>query len=259
MPEIDNREERKQVYTTVIERMNAMIRRGELKPGARLPPERKLAELLGVSRSNLRQAFQALAERKIIASRQGSGTYLLTALDSLMPADVIIDTISQQPGLVAHVLEFRQMLEPQIAALAARRLTRAELDRLKVLVCDQQRALLAGQEDGDFDAAFHRQLVVSAGNPVVAQMMAAVEPILNTTRASRLQSEGRRQASVEGHLRIIDALEAGDTQAASRAMAGHLAEIGQHLLGGPPPESCEQYPAAVSQRLTGNDNNTVSV
>lgn len=237
MPEIDNREERKQVYTTVIERMNAMIRRGELKPGARLPPERKLAELLGVSRSNLRQAFQALAERKIITSRQGSGTYLLTALDSLMPADVIIDTISQQPGLVAHVLEFRQMLEPQIAALAARRMTRAELDRLKVLVCDQQRALLAGQEDGDFDAAFHRQLVACAGNPVVAQMMAAVEPILNTTRASRLQSEGRRQASVEGHLRIIDAIEAGDTQAASRAMAGHLAEIGQHLLGGPPPES----------------------
>ena len=231
MPESDTQEERRQVYTTVIQRMNIMIRRGELKPGERLPPERKLAELLGVSRNNLRQALQALAERKIIASRQGSGTYLLTSLDSLMPADVIIDALSQQPGMVAHVLEFRQILEPQIAALAARRITRSDLDQLKILVCDQQRALLAGQEDGDFDAAFHRRLVACAGNPVIAQMMAAVEPILNTTRAIQLQSEARRQASVEGHLRIIDALEDGDTQAAGRAMTAHLAEIGQHLLG----------------------------
>ena len=229
MTEIDPRQERKQVYATIIDQLNAMVRRGELKPGERLPPERKMAELLRVSRANLRQAFQALAERRIIESRRGDGTYLLASFDSLLPADVILDTIGQQQGLVEHVLEFRQILEPQVAALAARRIAAADLDRLKVLVCDQQRALLAGQEDSSFDAAFHRLLVECAHNPVLAQMMAAVEPILNTTRASWLQSEGRRQASVEGHLRIIDALAAGDEKAARMAMTGHLAEIGYHL------------------------------
>ena len=229
MTEIDLKEERKQVYTTIIDRLNAMIRRGELRPGERLPPERTLAALLGVSRANLRQAFQALAERKIIESRRGDGTYLLASFESLLPTDIILDTIGQQQGLVEHVLEFRQILEPQVAALAARRVTDPELDRLKILVCDQQRALLAGQADSSFDAAFHRLLAECAHNPVLAQMMAAVEPILNTTRASWLQSEGRRQASVEGHLRIIDALEKGDEKEARLAMAGHLAEIGQHL------------------------------
>jgi Transcriptional regulators len=57
-----------------------MIADGELAPGDRLPPERKLAESLGVSRGSLRQAFHILAERGIIESRQGDGTYLLAPL-----------------------------------------------------------------------------------------------------------------------------------------------------------------------------------
>ena len=89
MPAVETSEEKRYAYTAIIERIRDLIRNGELVPGDRLPPERKLAEALGVSRNSLRQAFQALAERKIIESRQGDGTYLLASLEAFSQSDAI--------------------------------------------------------------------------------------------------------------------------------------------------------------------------
>lgn len=232
MAEPDCKESRKQGYTVVVERVRDMIRNGEIQPGDRLPPERTLAEVFGVSRSILRQAFQAMAERGIIESRQGDGTYLLTTVDASVPEDAILDAMGEQSGFLASILEFRQLMEPQIAALAARRITPEGIDQLKILVCDQQRALLAGQEGDAFDAEFHRLLAEYAGNKVISRMMmSTVQSIMNETRSGWLQSDGRRNTSVEGHLRIIDALAVGDEEAAFAAMKDHIAQIGRHILG----------------------------
>lgn len=234
MPAAEPREEKKYAYTTIIERIRAMIRSGELTSGDRLPPERKLAEALGVSRNSLRQAFQALAERKIIESRQGDGTYLLASLESFSQSDAILDAINAQSGFIRDILEFRHLMEPQIAALAAGRIEPAALDRLKILVCDQQRALMAGRADDTFDAEFHRQLAQCSGNLVISQMMTTIASIINETRSTWLQSVERRNASVEGHLRIIDALESGDAAMAFNAMKAHIAEIENHIFGEQP-------------------------
>lgn len=225
------REEKKYTYTAIIERISEMVRSGVLTPGDRLPPERKLAELLGVSRSSLRQALQALAERKFIESRQGDGTFLLAAPDVFFADDAILDAINEQSGLLRHIVEFRQLMEPQIAALAAKRIDAAALDRLKVVVCDQQRALLAARETDPLDAEFHRQLTVCSGNPVLIQVMSAIGSIVDETRSDWLQSNRRRNASVAGHLRIIDALEARDAEAAFMAMQAHIVEIENHIFG----------------------------
>jgi len=231
MQAVEPGEEKKYAYTAIIERIRDMIRKGELAPGERLPPERRLAEAFGVSRSSLRQAFQALAERKIIESRQGDGTYLLTSPDTALAGDAILDAINAQSGLLHDIIEFRQMMEPQIAALAARRIEPTALDRLKILVCDQQRALMAGRADDGFDAEFHRQLAQAAGNQVISQVMSAIETIVNQTRSTWLQSSERRNASATGHLRIIDALESGDAETAFTAMKIHIAEIESHIFG----------------------------
>lgn len=230
MAQVSPKDEKKYTYTAIIDRIGAMIRDGQLVPGDRLPPERKLAETLSVSRTCLRQALQALAERGVIESRQGDGTYLMTTLETPFAADAIVDVISEQSDVVRDVLEFRRMMEPEIAALAARRISPEELDRLKVVLCDQQRALLAGRAEDRFDAEFHRLLVASVGNGVIDQVMAAIQAIVDKSRSVWLQSPERRHASVEGHLRIIDALEARDATAARRAMEAHLAEIEHHIF-----------------------------
>ncbi|MDR2549292.1 MAG: FadR family transcriptional regulator [Desulfobulbus sp.] len=225
------KEDRKYTYTVLIERIGAMIRNGELQPGSKLPPERKMAEMFGVSRSSLRQAFQALAERGIIESRQGDGTYLLAAIETPLSTDAIADAISEQSGLLYEVVEFRRLVEPPIAALAARRISAEGIDRLKILVCDQQRALTVGRDADGFDAEFHQVLAESAGNRVIARVMSAIQSIVNESRSVWLQTSERRLASMEGHLRIIDALEARDAAAASLAMERHIAEIERHIFG----------------------------
>lgn len=229
----ESRAEKKYAYTAIIARINEMIRTGVLAPGDRLPPERQLAQSFGVSRNSLRQAFQALAERRIIESRHGDGTYLLCTLDAALPGEAILAAIGEQRDFLRDVLEFRQLLEPQIAALAARRISPEDLDRLKVLVCDQQRAVLAGREEEAYDVEFHQLLARSVANRVIDQVLTTTQSILNQTRSTWLQSRERRQASVAGHLRIIDALEAGDTEAAFAAMKTHLSEIEGHILSDP--------------------------
>lgn len=230
----ETREGKKYAYTAIIERIRAMIRSGELNPGDRLPPERKLAERFGVSRHSLRQAFQALAERKMLESRQGDGTYLLTTNEAAFSNEAILDAISEQSSFLADIVEFRRIVEPQIAALAAQRITSENIDRLKILVCDQQRALMVGREDDGLDAEFHRLLAASAGNRVFGQVMATIQSIVDQSRSIWLQSSERRHDSVEGHLRIIDALEAGDAEAASTAMQHHIVEIEHHIFGNQP-------------------------
>ena len=224
-------EEKKYAYTTIIQRIGHMIRNGELTPGDRLPPERKLAESFGVSRNSLRQALQALAERKIIESRHGDGTYLLIAPNASVPGDAIFDAITEQSSFLRDIVEFRQIMEPQIAAMAASRIQPADMDRLKILVCDQQRAHRAGREDDTFDTEFHRQLAQCSGNLVIIQVMTTIQSIIDKTRSTWLQSRERRDASVEGHMRIIDALEAGDANAAFYAMQTHILEIENYIFG----------------------------
>ncbi|MGD9949162.1 MAG: FadR/GntR family transcriptional regulator [Desulfobulbus sp.] len=224
------KEEKKNVYTAIIERIHSMIASGEISAGEKLPPERKLAERFGVSRSYLRQAFQALAERGVIESRQGDGTYLLNEMESGPSVDTVLEAITAQSAVLHEIIEFRQMIEPQIAALAAQRIDATTLDRLKVVACDQQRALMGGREATDLDAEFHQILAESASNRVLSRVMATIQTILNESRSEWLQCPDRRLTSVEGHLRIIDALEARNADAASLAMQQHIMAIEQVIF-----------------------------
>ena len=223
-------DEKKATYTAIIERIRALIEAGELVPGDRLPAERSLAERLGVSRGQLRQALQALAERNIIQSRQGDGTYLLSGFEAGQSMDSIVAALNDRNDVLHEVIEFRQIIEPQIAALAAARIDRATLDRLKILVCDQQRALVAERAEDDLDARFHQLLAQTSGNRVIYRVMTTIQAIIDESRSAWLQSQSRRAASIAGHLRIIDALEAGDQGGAARAMQQHIAAIEAHIF-----------------------------
>ena len=224
--------DKRYTYTQIVAKIKEMIDGGELSPGDRLPPERKLAERFMVSRTSLRQALQALSERKIIESRQGDGTYLLTTFNALSSDDAILDAILQQRNYLHDIIEFRQIIEPKIAALACQSLSQEQLDDLKVVVCDQQRALMNNQEDSDLDAKFHMLLAEATGNRVLCQVMKTVQNILNDSRTIWLQSQARKNASVEGHFRILDALESKDPAKAYAAMFAHINEIEHIILDG---------------------------
>jgi GntR family transcriptional regulator, transcriptional repressor for pyruvate dehydrogenase complex len=226
MAETASSSQRKYLYTEIVQQIEEMIQIGELKVGDKLPPERTLAATFKVSRNCIRQAIQALSEKKILESRRGDGTYIGTSDQSVL-IDCFAVAIQAQKDLLRDIMEFRLLIEPQIASLAAKHIVRDELDRLKVIVCDQQRRFLAGEPDSDLDAEFHLQLSRASRNRVIERVFDTMSGILNESRSEFLQSEERRKASVIAHLTIIDALEKRDSDMALEAMKDHLLAVEQ--------------------------------
>ncbi len=220
----------KYLYGEIVGRLREMIDSGELGVGDRLPPERALASQFKVSRNSIRQAIQALAEKGILESRQGDGTYV-SSPDAGKFEGALAAAMQVQQESLREIMEFRLLVEPQIAALAARRITRAQLDRLKIIVCDQERKHLAGEGDGGLDAAFHFEVAKAAGNRVLLRVVKTITEIVDESRSELFQSPERRRLSVVGHLKLITALESGDREAASAAMREHLHSVERAVLG----------------------------
>ena len=220
-------------YRDVAARLQAMMAAGELPVGRRLPPERELARNFGVSRTCIRQAIQSLAQQHLLETRQGDGTYVC-APDPEALARSLAQAVVVNQDMLREIMEFRRLLEPQVAALAAANITPAQLDRLKILVCDQDRKILAGDDDAPLDAAFHLLLAEATGNRLLHQVFSLMQNAINDCRASSLQNDARRRASLEAHLKIIDALEARNPEQAARVMRQHLEEVARIVTGNNP-------------------------
>lgn len=230
MGDVNDSGRRKYLYDELVQQIQQMINLGQLKVGDKLPPERGLARTFKVSRNCVRQAIQALSQKNILESRRGDGTYVCAPDASLLDNSFAL-AIQTQKDMLRDILEFRLLLEPQIAYLAARNITREELNRLKIIVCDQERKLLAGEEDSELDAAFHRHLSEASRNRVIRKVVGTIEGILDESRSEFLQNDARRRSSVIAHLKIIDALEKGDPQEAFQAMKDHLLAVEQNISG----------------------------
>jgi GntR family transcriptional regulator, transcriptional repressor for pyruvate dehydrogenase complex len=223
-------ENRKTVHEDVCEQIQELIRKGEFRVGDKLPPERKLAETFNVSRNSVREALRVLAENNIVRSRHGDGTYVCEAQETSLTRSLTV-AVEKKRRRLRDIFEFRRILEPQIAFLAAGAITRQEIDRLKMLVFDQKRRIISGEEDSDLDAAFHLAIARAAKNTVIVEVIKTLSSVWNESRSSTFQSEARRTASLRTHVRIVDALEKRDPEAAKQAMNVHLLEIEQTIFG----------------------------
>lgn len=200
-----------------------MILDDGMEVGDKLPPERLLAEKFGVTRGLVRLGIQSLAERRILIRRHGDGTYISSVSADVFVKESMAMAIQVQSDLLAEVLEFRRILEPQTASLAAGRISKKDLDALKILVCDQQ--LQAKSGVGDLDAAFHLKLAECSGNSVLFRVMTLINDMLAESRAGRYQSDERQMVSITGHLKILDALEEKNPDKAFQAMRDHLEQV----------------------------------
>ncbi|GFM37919.1 FadR/GntR family transcriptional regulator [Desulfovibrio psychrotolerans] len=212
------------IYERVVERIRELLESGEIKPGDKLPPERKLAEVFKVSRSSLREAIRALQENGVLESRRGDGTYV-----SLPPGGDLLapfaEVMTQQRVRLWQLFQFRQAIEPQIARLAAESRTQGHLEALRQLLSMQEMECEGDENTGYADLHFHQLIAMATGNPLFLDVVTRAESKLAETRNQSLQSEERRIASLQAHRRILEAIEAGDPDTAELTMREHLSEV----------------------------------
>jgi len=212
----------------VIDGIKAMLTRGELRPGSRLPIEKELAAILGVSRGSLREGVRALATLGVLETRQGDGTYV-TALDPLTllsPLGFLADL--QQPAHAADLLAVRRVLESESVAIAATRLTESELDELETILTGVDEII---RDDPDMDlegfiqadADFHRIIAHASGNPALA---AIIDTLVGRTFRARLWRAVSHRGSIaetqREHRAILAELQRRDPERARIRMEVHL-------------------------------------
>ncbi|WP_344313106.1 FadR/GntR family transcriptional regulator [Fodinicola feengrottensis] len=204
------------LYELVVEQILRLIATGEIPPGARLPVERDLAERFGVSRNVLREAIRVLEVRGIVRSRPGGGRYVRDANISarLSPVGVILRL---ERAAILDVLESREMLEVQVARLAARKVAEGA-DGQPLL--EAARVSSGSWED---NARFHTAIAAATGNFMVERLVRLQLDLLRDVRQRDHYSTREARAGLAEHRAIATAISGGDQDAAEAALRAHFA------------------------------------
>lgn len=220
---------RSKVYEEVADRIRRLIVEGHLKPGDRLPAERELAEGFGVSRTSVRDAIRVLEMIGLLEPRQGDGTVVRDlSPDSLVQP--LASVLVHNRALLADLLDARKMIEPPLAARAARLATPEEVAHLDEILARQTEKVGAGAVTVEEDSEFHYTIATASRNRVILKVLDVMMDLLVESRQRSLQVPGRLQRSLAGHRRIVEAIRRRDPAAAEAAMRKHLTEIEEVLL-----------------------------
>lgn len=208
----------------VAEKLAAEIRRGGLAPGDKLPTEARLALQFGVSRTVVREAVSRLKSLGLVDSRQGSGVFV-TANATFAPLQFEARQAASQEAVV-QMVEVRRALEAEVAALAAQRRTAADMKQIRVAVKALDDAVQKGGNGVREDVQFHRAIAEAARNPFLLQTLEYLGQFLHGATQVTRANEARRldfaQQVRSEHAAIVQALQAGDAEAARQAAAGHM-------------------------------------
>ena len=211
----------------IVAQLETLLLEGSFRPGDRLPPERQLAEQLGVSRPSLREAIQKLAARGLLMSRQGGGTFVTERLDAGF-TEPWQEMLERHPELHRDVLEFRRMLEGTVARLAAERATEADRERIGRLYAQMQEAHARDERErtSEIDVSFHRALADAAHNALFTHLTGSLLNMLkghvHDNIASLFEAEDVSSQLLEQHGRVWEAVRSGDGKAAEAAAQAHI-------------------------------------
>lgn len=217
---------RPRLYEQVVARLREYVQTEGLRTGDKLPPERDLADRLGVSRTSVRQAIVALEVQGLVEVRHGGGTHLLHDTLDAEPLEVMIDRRRRLPD----ILDARDALETKLAALAAGRRTAKDLERIDAALAAMTDAVARGELAVAEDQRFHAAVTAAAHSLLLADFMEGISLAIAESRTESLRQPGRPAQSLHQHRLIAEAIHSGDPQAAARAMHTHVDTVGHVKL-----------------------------
>lgn len=214
--------QREKLSDLVVDQLIKLIQDGALKLGDRLPPERELAENFGVSRTVIRESIRSLVAKGLLEVRAGSGAVVSIPDPSLVAESMgMIMRLRAEGDLFPQIFEVRNLLEVEIAGLAAKRATPEDI---RVLEENYERMTqdCGIQETAECDVEFHAAIAQATHNGLYPIILDSVIDVLLEVRNMALSIPGAKEEALDFHREIIDCIKVKDVEGARKVMAAHI-------------------------------------
>jgi GntR family transcriptional regulator, transcriptional repressor for pyruvate dehydrogenase complex len=221
------------LYEQIVQQVEESILKGALKPGDQLPPERELAQQFGVSRTAVREAVKALREKGLVEAYPGRGTFITdgTSYAIHQSLDRMVK-IGQSEGS-GFLVEVREILEPEIAALAATRADDENLASMREAIAVMDAARRDSDAFIEADLDFHLALAEAAANPLILTLIDSIVGLLREQRTRIFLVDGGPERGQYHHKRIMEAIDHRDPIGAREAMKAHLRQVREDSRNAP--------------------------
>jgi GntR family transcriptional repressor for pyruvate dehydrogenase complex len=220
---------RESVADMVARRILDMVSARALRPGDQLPPERELAESLGVSRPSVREAIRGLAILGVVRSRQGGGAYI-TNLDAEALLGPLQFFLSLEDVNIRELYDARALIESDVARRAAVNMSEGQLDALEAILAAQHGTLADAGAFRLSDFAFHEAIWEGCGNAFLRRIGESLNVLGLGFRKRASETKGVLEQSLADHHRLVAALRARDADAAARAAESHMQNVYQSTI-----------------------------
>ncbi len=209
----------------IISQIKDLISSGDIKPGEKLPPERKLAEYLGVSRSQVREAINKLQFYGIVTVQPQSGTIVnglgITALEGL-----ISDILKIEDADFKSLIETRVLLEKEAARLAAINRTTEDIIEMRSALDQYKNKIKESGKAVEEDLMFHLKIAEAGKNRVLKSLMMIITPdIVTNFNKYKVCTDNNLSKTVQQHEQILHMIEDKNPEGAVEAMQDHLSDI----------------------------------
>ena len=213
------------LFEKIVEQIEQQILSGGLKAGDQLPPERELAEQFKVSRTAVREAIKNLAQKGLLEVNPGRGTFITnTTSQALRHSLSLVVKIGQSQGW-EDLVEVRELLEPEIAILAAVRAQKEHIASMQEAITTMDSALDDANLFIEADLDFHLALAEATENAIIPILIDSIVDLLREQRKGIFQVEGGPERGQCHHKRILEAIIQGNPEAAHESMRIHLQQV----------------------------------
>jgi len=221
------------VSDEVLRQLQGLIKNGTYKPGDQLPSERDLSLQFRISRVSIREALRILENLGYLESRVGvgGGNFVREiTIDSII--NPFADFLGTEKKLILEILEYRLVLETEIARIAAVRRTDKDLERIRLVLVQMDAEIEKGEIGIQGDAAFHEAVAMATHNEFFVKMSTLAKALLNKTRETTLKLKGQPRLSLADHNQIYEAIKTGDPDLSADKMRTHLNKARENVIGG---------------------------
>lgn len=218
------------IYEQIVSQIHELIKEGHLKPGTKLPGERKMAESLNCSRSSLREALRVLESDGIIVSKAGGGRYIQNVKENISPEYEFDSVNLLEKSAILYFLEAREVLEPKIVKIAIERASNKDIEELGKVLKEMEERFKYPDEEVKNDSIFHLKLAEMTGNFVFVSMLEMNLNMIRKIRRKTLITSSRYRDSLEEHKEIFEAIKIRDSNKAEKLILYHLQNLRTSII-----------------------------